>query len=307
MPGKSIASCRQLANNPQRRLRILTDPLTLSPSHPLTLSPSLLALPLFDRYGHYEEDLERKKSAKRKKSDDPFTDKYFEILDRCQDCQLRAEANNAEKNRALRAALNAELRKEKAILQDEVNSLYKQIQKKGLSADQLDERRSQYDEAQTEVDKIDDGLGSTMKSPTGVARSMTTPSPGRAGGVGTVRELKGTLTYDGAYQHTDESKAFVKEAAIAQERQDLQLESIERGVGTLKELGMAMGDEVNRHDAVIDEIETKMDVVTREIQSNNMKLQVVLTKVRSSRKFFIDLILICILLAVGLYIYNMFA
>ena len=70
---------------------------------------------------------------------------------------------------------------------------------------------------------------------------------------------------------------------------------------------MAMGDEVNRHDAVIDEIETKMDVVTREIQSNNMKLQVVLTKVRSSRKFFIDLILICILLAVGLYIYNMFA
>ena len=99
----------------------------------------------------------------------------------------------------------------------------------------------------------------------------------------------------------------MKEAAIAQERQDVQLESIERGVNTLKELGMAMGDEVERHDGVIDEIETKMDVVTREIQSNNMKLKVVLTQVRSSRKFFIDLILICILLAVGLYIYNMFS
>lgn len=194
-------------------------------------------------------------------------------------------------------------RKEKALLQEEVDDLYKMIPSKGLSAEQLDERRAQYEEVQGEVDKIDDGLGSVARSP--IVRNLTTPSPG--GKSGTARELKGSLTYDGAYQHTEESKAFVKEAAVAQERQDLQLESIERGVNTLKELGMAMGDEVNRHDGVIDEIETKMDVVTREIQSNNMKLKVVLTQVRSSRKFFMDLILICILLAVGLYIYNMFS
>ena len=71
----------------------------------LTHSPLFTTFP---RYGHYEEDLERKKS-KRKKSGDPFTDKYFEIHERCQDVQLRGAANNAEKNRALRAALNAEL------------------------------------------------------------------------------------------------------------------------------------------------------------------------------------------------------
>ena len=58
---------------------------------------------------------------------------------------------------------------------------------------------------------------------------------------------------------------------------------------------------------LIDEIEEKMDVVTREIQTNNMKLKGVLNQVRTTRKFFIDIILICILLAVGLYIYNMFA
>jgi hypothetical protein len=39
------------------------------------------------RYGHYEEDLLRKKS-KRKKTDDPFTDKYFEIMDRAQEMTL---------------------------------------------------------------------------------------------------------------------------------------------------------------------------------------------------------------------------
>jgi SYP7 family syntaxin len=223
-------------------------------------------------------------------------------MERVQECQLRGAANNAEKNRALRAALNAELRKEKAILQDEVNGLYQMIQMKGLSAEALDERRAQYEEVQGEVDKIEDGIGSGIKSP--VSRSMTTPSPG--GRSGTIRDLKGTLSYDGAYEHTEETKAFVKEVAIAEERQDAQLEGIERGVGTLKEIGLAMGDEVNRHDSVIDEIETKMDVVTREIQSNNMKLKGVLDQVRSSRKFFIDLILVCILLAVGLYIYNMF-
>ncbi len=60
------------------------------------------------RYAHYEEEVERKQS-KRKKSGDVFTDKYFEIHDRCQSVQLRGAANNEEKNRALRAALNAEL------------------------------------------------------------------------------------------------------------------------------------------------------------------------------------------------------
>lgn len=39
------------------------------------------------RYGHYEENLLRKKS-KRKKTDDPFTDKYFEIMDRAQEMSL---------------------------------------------------------------------------------------------------------------------------------------------------------------------------------------------------------------------------
>jgi SYP7 family syntaxin len=214
----------------------------------------------------------------------------------------KAESNAGENNRAMKAALNAELRKEKVELQQEVNSLYSMIQKKGLSADALDERREQYEEAQTAVDAIEDGLGaSTTKGPN---RSMRMTPSGTNGSF--ARELKGSLTFDGAYEHTEETREFVKQATMAQERQDLQLENIERGVETLKEIGTAMGDELQRHDVIIDEVEEKMDVVTREIQTNNMKLKGVLTQVRSSRKIFIDIILICILLAVGLYIYNLF-
>lgn len=204
----------------------------------------------------------------------------------------------------MRAALNAELRKEKALLQQEVEALYNMIQRKGLSTEDIEERRERYEEVQREVDAVDDGLGSAVKSP---SRILTSPSfdGGRNGS--SVKELKGSLTYDGAYTHTAETQKFVKDVAVAQERQDMQLENIERGVSTLKEIGTAMGEELERHDVLIDEVEEKMDVVTREIQTNNMKLKGVLNQVRSSRKFFIDIILICILLAVGLYIYNMFA
>lgn len=216
----------------------------------------------------------------------------------------KADANAAEKNRAMRAALNAELRKEKVLLQQEVEILQQMIQKKGLSSEDLEERRERFEEVQREVDAVDDGLGSGVKSPN---RMLTSPSINGSHNGSSMKELKGSLNYDGAYTHTTETQKFVKDAAAAQERQDMQLENIERGVSTLKEIGTAMGEELERHDVVIDEIEEKMDVVTREIQTNNMKLKGVLNQVRTTRKFFIDIILICILLAVGLYIYNMFA
>ncbi len=92
---------------------------------------------------------------------------------------------------------------------------------------------------------------------------------------------------------------------MAKGRQDLALDNIERGLSTLKELGTAMGEELERHDVMIDEVGTKMDTVTKELQTNNMKLKGLVTQVRSSREFFIDIILVCVLLAVGLYLYNM--
>jgi hypothetical protein len=217
----------------------------------------------------------------------------------------KAESIVGEKNRALKAALNAELRKEKAALHQEVTELYPLIKKKGLSQDELEEREARFQEVQEAVANIDDGTGNNgVRKPTREL-SMGRSSSLRMGysGNGT---LSGSLSYEGAYEHTDETLKFVKDASVARERQDAQLENIERGVDTLKEIGAAMGEELERHDVVIDEVGEKMEVVTKELQTNNMKLKGVLNQVRSSRKIFIDIILICILLAVGLYIYSMF-
>lgn len=213
----------------------------------------------------------------------------------------KSEMTSAEKNRAMKAALNAETRKEKAALQDEVRQLELLLPKKGISAEEDMDRREKLSEVRDAVASIDDGTSSTVRSP---FREVT--ASGDLKEMNGAASLKGSVTYSGAYVHTEQTSQFVREANMHMEQQDIQLESIERGVDTLKEIGSAMGEELERHDGVIDQIETKMDVVTKELQTNNMKLKGVLEQVRSSRKIFIDIILVCILLAVGLYLYNMF-
>lgn len=223
----------------------------------------------------------------------------------------KAESLVGEKNRALRAAMNAELRKEKALLLDELPELEKFLRtnggkKGGVSPEVQEEREEQFNEAVKAVEDVPDGLpGGTSLRPqrTGSATNGGGSYSGRV--VIDPSKLDAAMQNTNAYEHTAETADFVREASIAKERQDLALDNIERGISTLKELGAAMSDEIERHDVLIDEVGDKMDNVTKEIQNNNQRLKGLVTSVRSSRRFFIDLILLCVLLALGLYIFNM--
>lgn len=64
--------------------------------------------------------------------------------------------------------------------------------------------------------------------------------------------------------------------------------------------------QVDRQNPVIDDIENQMDKVTGQLKTNNAKLKGLVTKMRSSRNFCVDVILICIILAIAAYIYSMF-
>jgi hypothetical protein len=66
------------------------------------------------------------------------------------------------------------------------------------------------------------------------------------------------------------------------------------------------GDELDRQAPVIDDIEQQMDKVTKSLKTNNAKLKGIVSKMRSSRNFCVDIILITVLLAIGAYIYAMF-
>ena len=87
------------------------------------------------------------------------------------------------------------------------------------------------------------------------------------------------------YTHTDATRAFDQEWQETKARQDQQLDNIETGLGTLKEIGGAMNEELQRHDILIQEVDEKMDKVTKELQTNNMRLKGMVTKVRAGAEW----------------------
>lgn len=124
--------------------------------------------------------------------------------------------------------------------------------------------------------------------------------------------MDGRISSPEYYTHTEESRAFQQEFELAKQRQDLQLENIERGLNTLKgvlgmactapksmkynilltfsvcsfaDIGEVMGETLQQHDVLIDAIDEKMDTVTKSLTTNNMKLKGIVTKVRLPKIF----------------------
>jgi SYP7 family syntaxin len=88
---------------------------------------------------------------------------------------------------------------------------------------------------------------------------------------------------------------------------DTELDEISSGVGQLKEIALAMGKEVKKQEIMMDTIERRVDNATTQLQSLNKRLRDTIEKVRKGDKFIIDFILLCVLLAIVGYIYQLVA
>lgn len=257
---------------------------------------------ILKKYEKYEGGLQQ-----RERTDDIWEDEYMLMLDKVQDLNLKAEQISVEKNRAQKAAMNAELRRSKAVMLEQGLPLLMQLargeKKQKLSPSAVEDRMRKIEELRDMIEDVPDGVhqGGTRR-------------PGRSfmGGAGVGGEITidaskmdGRQTNADYYKHTEETAAFQNEWEVAKQQQDPQLDNIEAGLGTLKEIGAAMNEELQRHDVLIDEADDKMDAVTKELANNNLRLKGLVLKVRKGRNFVIDVILICVLLAIGLYIYYM--
>ena len=109
----------------------------------------------------------------------------------------------------------------------------------------------------------------------------------------------------GYYEPTDEANKFRSDWVVAKKRQDRQLDNIGRGVDELKEVAKAQEDALNRGNPILDALDERVDTATQELKNNNVKLKDLVTSLRSTRNFCIDVILVCVLLGIGAYIYNM--
>ena len=287
----------------------LRAPASCSPTH---LQPPSLPRFLPTRYEHYlpnEKDQKSSEGATGGKTDS-FTQMLFSLKHNLKDLTEKAEEVKSETNRAAIATANAEIRRGKNYLRGELPKLRKLLAKKnkGLSEEEKAARADEVDEFEYKIECIPDGVTRSVP-PLPQKRVGTAGASGLGGGRNHVTIDVKNLTNNPTFnmEHSDASRAFRDEFEEAKQRQDQGLDEIAKGLNVLKNLGGEMDEEIKRQTPILDVIDDKLDSTNSQLRTANGKLKHVITQMRSTRNFCIDITLIFIILGIGLYLYNTFA
>ncbi|XP_052174089.1 syntaxin-71-like isoform X2 [Diospyros lotus] len=245
------------------------------------------------KYERYDVDKQRELNAS---PNDPFAQLFSAVQSQIEAAVLKSEAAAMETNRASVAAMNAEIRRAKARMMEEVPKLQKLALKKvkGLSKDDLANRSDIVIALSERIQSIPDG----------------TTSAKQTGGWGSSSHKNIKFDSDGNFgseffQQSEESSQFREEYEMRKIKQDQGLDIISDGLDTLKNLAHDMNEELDRQVPLVDEIETKVDKATADLKNTNVRLKETITQLRSTRNFFIDIILLCVLLGIASYLYNL--
>ncbi|KAG0454701.1 hypothetical protein HPP92_023993 [Vanilla planifolia] len=211
----------------------------------------------------------------------------------------KAELASQEKNRAVVVAMNAEIRRTKAKLLEEVPKLQRLAHKKvkGLSPEEHGARNDMVLALPDKIQAIPDGTSNGAKQTGGWTAS--------ASRMEIKFDSKPVGSFDSEYfQQTEESNKFKQEFEMRKMKQDQGLDAIAEGLDTLKNMAHDMNEELDRQVPLIDEIDTKVDRATADLKNTNVRLKETVNQLRSSRNFCIDIILLCIILGIAAYLYN---
>eukprot|EP00257_Ricinus_communis_P023592 XP_015583620.1 syntaxin-71 [Ricinus communis] len=232
--------------------------------------------------------------------DDAFARLYGVVEADLDSALHKSESAATEKNRATVVAINAEIRRTKARLLEELPKLQRLSLKKvkGLSKEELEARSDLVTALKDRIEAIPDGSANTVKQ----TSDWAAPSTSHAG-------IKFDSTYDGSFdneyfQRTEESDRFRQEYEMRRVKQDQGLEVIAEGLDTLKNMAHDMNEELDRQVPMMDEIDDKVDRATSDLKNTNVRLKDTINKLRSSRNFCIDIILLIIILGIAAYLYN---
>ncbi|CAN6217405.1 unnamed protein product [Urochloa humidicola] len=225
---------------------------------------------------------------------DPFS-RLYAAVDAEIDAAVETAARAAkEKNRAAAVAMNADVRRTKARLLEEVVKLQKMAAKKvkGLSPEEKVLRADLVAALPHRIQAIPDAHD-------GEQDAGWNARPGIKFDDYSAEKLE-----EGYFHTTEESEQFRREYEMRRIKQDEGLDFIAEGLDTLKNLAEDMNEELDRQVPLMDEIDTKVDKANLEMKRTNVRLKQTVNQFRSTRNFTIDILLICIILGIATYLYK---
>lgn len=241
------------------------------------------------KYEKYDIDKQRELNAY---GDDAFARLLASFDSHIEAALQKSEKAAMETNRATVVALNAEIRRIKVRLMEDVPKLQKLAKKKvrGLTKEDLASRCDMVLALPERIQAIPDGSNRSFNA-SGSSNKIKFDTDGIFG--------------EEYFQESDEANRFRSEYEMRKIRQDEGLDVISQGLDSLKNLAHDMNEELDRQFPLMDDIEDKVDKVTSDLRNTNVRLKATLIRVRSTRNFLIDIILICVLLGIASYLYNL--